>query len=469
MASSEIIDYSNHEFFLFKDNKDVLTYESYNDLFHVTNLSFYKEIINIESDNIKRDSNKRSQWEIKYDLEVIKLILSQLISARPKRGINELGTVWKWLAGTPDHDDFIKVQNKMNDLIENNNKQFIINSKLFKEIKSLSEDFKNVFIDQDLPLRKHRLRLLTFDLQNLLDTITLAKIDVFNTKILNNEDIKKILEHEQKPVIIADLMDISVFKIVLHNELLIVYIKYPIINNRCEIFYARSISQTDGKLLISNQVAKCDNTYYEMSTFKKELFNNYCTLSLEKTCFTQLLNGEKSICKKIREKNKKIDLIQDGAIFINGNNIVNNSELNGSFLITFNGTTIINNVSYTNLENKILSYVTTNHFKNYEISDYILSNNSELSLDNINILNPFIKIKNTKISISFILLILIIIYLISLTILKYKNIFLTKKQRPELEKPITEDIFITELRDHLNEIHNESGRSILEGEELSNP
>jgi len=40
-------------FFLFKDNKDVLTYESYNDLFHVTYLSFYKEIINIESDNIK--------------------------------------------------------------------------------------------------------------------------------------------------------------------------------------------------------------------------------------------------------------------------------------------------------------------------------------------------------------------------------------------------------------------------------
>jgi len=52
-------------FFLFKDNKDVLTYESYNDLFHVTYLSFYKEIINIESDNIKWDSNKRSQWEIK--------------------------------------------------------------------------------------------------------------------------------------------------------------------------------------------------------------------------------------------------------------------------------------------------------------------------------------------------------------------------------------------------------------------
>jgi len=100
--------------------------------------------------------------------------------------------VWKWLAGTPDHDDFIKEQNKINELIEYNNKQSIINSKLFNEIESLSEDFKKVFIDQDLPLRKHRLRLLTLDLLNLIDTITLAKIDVFNTKILNNEDINII-------------------------------------------------------------------------------------------------------------------------------------------------------------------------------------------------------------------------------------------------------------------------------------
>jgi len=90
---------NSHEYLLFKDNKDVLTYDSYAELFHVTNLSFYKEIIKLESDNIKRDTNKRSQWEIKYDIEVIVLILSQLISTRSKRGINEIGTVWKWLAG----------------------------------------------------------------------------------------------------------------------------------------------------------------------------------------------------------------------------------------------------------------------------------------------------------------------------------------------------------------------------------
>jgi len=47
--------------------------------------------------------------------------LSQILPSRTKRGINELGTLWKWIAGTPDHDDLITVQNKIDDLIQNNN------------------------------------------------------------------------------------------------------------------------------------------------------------------------------------------------------------------------------------------------------------------------------------------------------------------------------------------------------------
>jgi len=57
--------------------------------------------------------------------------------------------VWKWLSGTPDHHDFIKLKNKISEFIENNNKLFSINSKLIKEIEHLFEDFKKVFIDYD--------------------------------------------------------------------------------------------------------------------------------------------------------------------------------------------------------------------------------------------------------------------------------------------------------------------------------
>jgi len=61
-----------------------------------------------------------------------------------------------------------------------------------------------------------------------------------------------------------------------------------------------------------------------------------------------------------------VDIIQDNAIHINGNNIVNNSELNLSFLIKLYGTTTINTISYTDLEKRFLNFIATNNFKNYE-------------------------------------------------------------------------------------------------------
>jgi len=42
--------------------------------------------------------------------------------------------------GTPDHDDFITVQQKIIDL-QNKTDQFVNNSKIFIEIKTLSDEF----------------------------------------------------------------------------------------------------------------------------------------------------------------------------------------------------------------------------------------------------------------------------------------------------------------------------------------
>jgi len=52
-----------------------------------------------------------------------------------------------------------------------------------------------------------------------------------NTKTLNNEDIQEIYKHELKPIIITALLDVSEFKIALRQDLIIVYIKYPIITD----------------------------------------------------------------------------------------------------------------------------------------------------------------------------------------------------------------------------------------------
>jgi len=123
----------------------------------------------MQAESAHINKSNHLQWENSYDLNIIKMLLSQILPNRAKRGINEIGTLWKWIAGTPDHDDLITAQNKIDDSIQNNNNQFV--------------HLQTVLSNQEFPFRKHRLRLLTYDLMNLMDTITLAKIDVFNTKI----------------------------------------------------------------------------------------------------------------------------------------------------------------------------------------------------------------------------------------------------------------------------------------------
>ncbi len=205
-----------------------MTYNSFEDQFHITNLSFYREIIRVE-DNISNSSkNSDLEWDISQNLNIIKILMSQLSPSRNKRGINELGTAWKWLSGTPDHDDLIRIENKINELTENNNKQFTINSRIFQEVQLMTKILNTIVVKKESKVRQHRLQLITLDIQNLIDTITLAKTNILNTKILNEQDIKEIFRHENKPVVLTDLLDISTFKIIKNQDLLIIYIRYPI-------------------------------------------------------------------------------------------------------------------------------------------------------------------------------------------------------------------------------------------------
>jgi len=66
-TKSENMDYTNNDFLLYKDTKDVLIYESYADLFHITNISLYRDIINPEIELLKNQDSKNFVWEISHD------------------------------------------------------------------------------------------------------------------------------------------------------------------------------------------------------------------------------------------------------------------------------------------------------------------------------------------------------------------------------------------------------------------
>jgi len=82
-----------------------------------------------------------------------------------------------------------------------------------------------------------------------------------------------------------------------------------------------------------------------------------------------------------------------------------------------------NNISHTDVDNKILEYNTARKYTDFLVSEYIISNDSELSFDNINILNPFIQRKKCQIPVTSILIIFIIMYLIIMVLIKYGKFF----------------------------------------------
>jgi len=91
-----------------------------------------------------------------------------------------------------------------------------------------------------------------------------------------------------------------------------------------------------------------------------------------------------------------------------------------------------------------------------------LSNDSEVSFDNINILNPFIQIKQTQIPITLKLIILTYIYYIYTLIFKLKKYLICKPRQIHIEinpennisknANTTEDEIIVELTNHLNSV-----------------
>jgi len=86
-----------------------------------------------------------------------------------------------------------------------------------------------------------------------------------------------------------------------------------------------------------------------------------------------------------------------------------------------------------------------------------MSNDSELSFDNINILNSFIQIKQTQIPITLILIILTLIYV--LLVLKFKKYLIFKPRQIHIENIMsenentTEDEIIVVLTNYLNSVY----------------
>lgn len=223
LRAFEIIDYSNEPYalipietaYLFKENGS---------LFHIFNMTELEEKFKKYQHLVYTTDTWRDN-KLSLLMDKCKDYIDQLTIHRNKRGIDFLGSIFKFITGTPDHDDMILVQTKLNDLIENNNKLSVINSRLAKHIEHLTRPGENHL---DLLFE-----WLAFELSQIIETINLAKMGILNTAVLNLNEINQIIKEEKKfDAPLLEILEQSEFKILQINSIYVLLIKYPKIEEK---------------------------------------------------------------------------------------------------------------------------------------------------------------------------------------------------------------------------------------------
>lgn len=351
--------------------------------------------------------------------------IKQLTIHRNKRGINFLGTTIKFITGIPDHDDMVLVQNKLNDLIENNNKMAIINTKLQKKLKHLTHS------------NEYNIEMLyewmVLELEEIINTINLAKTGILNTIALNLDEINQIIKKEIKDAPLMEILEHSEFKILQIKSVYVLLVKYPKIKEKCKLFNIRPVELEGGKLDLENFVAQCNTNFITVKNCKKYISTNICSY-FEHTCTQELLNGRKANCTMIKEHMKSIEEIDNGKLLIHGTHTINNITKVGTYLIFFNNSILIDEQNFTNDKDLISEYLKSNKLSQFEILQIIESQNKELMIPNLNIIQKIpLEFENHPVRSIFIFIVHIIIILIIIQFIlkafKAYNIYKLRKQQ----------------------------------------
>lgn len=401
IKSFELIDYSREPYALVQLDTAFL-YEENEMLLHVFNMTTIIE--KFEKYKERALQCIVNSPRIHFLLEKCESEINQLTTHRTKRSLDFIGSAIKFIAGTPDHYDMMTVQNRINDLIENNNKMNIILSNKF-------ENINGEFIDSE-----YLIEMVEHELSQMIHTINLAKAGILNTSILDLDEVREILKKEiSYDAPLMELLEYSTVKIMQINSSYVVMIKYPKIAKKCMLYAVKPIELRHGKLGLEDFAANCNNTYMTVKNCKKYVATNICQMHTH-TCTEELLNGINTNCTMVREHMLPLDEVDDGRIIVHGSHNINNFTRTGTYLILFNDSVTIDNRTFTNEKTFVSMYLRSNRPVQYNILDIMDSQDEELRMKGLKIIDQIPiqfedhPIRSTLITIIVIIIIIIMIH-----------------------------------------------------------
>lgn len=377
ISTFELVDYSNESYALIPIEHAYL-YRENGTLFHMFNVTEIEQKF-IRYREMMYNLPELGNGRLALLMERCGEYLDQLALHRIKRGLNFLGTGIKFITGMPDHDDMLLVQQKLNDLIENNNHLAMINSHLQGSLEHLTDN-----------TARHRVEILfewlASELSQIIQTINLAKVGVLNTMVLGLQEVNRLTRTERNYS--APLMEVlghSTLKILQVDSVYVLLIRYPRIEQKCMLYSVKSIERKMGKLKLEGNAAYCDNEYLVVRNCGRYVNANICSYS-KHTCTQELLNGQNTKCLAVREHMPPIEEVGNGKILIHGEHKINSITRQGTFLVLFNGSITIDNLNFTNDEDLVLEYLQSNKPTQYEILEIIESQDANLKIPTLTII-----------------------------------------------------------------------------------
>lgn len=405
-VTSKVIDYSYTDYIPILDG-GVTTYREFGYLRHTSNLTSYYDIVNENQRLIDLFPQSHVKKILISDTEHIDRLLSAVnIHHRHARSLNFIGTALKIIAGTPDFDDFEDSRLKLEQLIASNDKQIQINTKIQIQIVKLTEAVNAILADT----KKHQIdsgnlfeilmsrnRMVMFDLQNLMMTITLAKANITNPMILDSDDIKLLVNNlHSTNISVSEILSISSLKILQNLNSVHFIIKYPICEAPCKRISVFPVPHS-GKIINfadENTVAECKDKTYAVKMCIPSMTTMFCKITNKTTCAQELVSGTIAHCETQFNHLEPVVEIDDGLVIVNDATVIiketNDMEkrINGTYLLTFENTIHINGTVYVNRNNILKRNPGTPTFPMINITQHLktlsLPMLHEMNLDNLN-------------------------------------------------------------------------------------
>ena len=424
--------------------------ENHLKLIHIVNLTDYENNINIIRNNVERliDEIEKFNYENstitlqkKLDLvlnstviimkkkfnnlenafDLIKPINLKLDS-KVKRGIVDgLGTVIKTITGNMDNNDYHEINNhlkllKLNQFNITNqlSKQIYINEKMIERFNKITDHINNqqniiekfnALIDKNsLPYYSiltiqycnqiiYDIELLRNHLENILESINLAKLNVISNHILHPDEISYVTEiFKNQNINLVSKEDVYQFLELqaYYNETSLIFIiQIPTFYSYSYILYHLNQLPINNNITLNIEkpyIVINENTYLFLEKPCLKIENTfYCSKqSLQKIkdedCIPNIINDNKAHCNFIEiESNDSINLIQPNyLLIISENEIVIESTcyqnekrkiIKGIVLIYFENCIItINNIEYSSKQLKYWDKIEVMFTKFYDIN-----------------------------------------------------------------------------------------------------